>query len=341
MLQCSTNATTQTPSEASQRSDASANGARTGDEANSGAGGTAGSEGESAGRNVDPSDVVALPDQPDGSASSEFWDHWGDGKAELSSYEGEMRRYGELRDAETVLIYVTEPHDRRDWIKENDAPEEHEVNVMKLNHVLTFQTGIYPYSIMTSVFSPVDDWGRARFQPAKIVLSSQEWCGNVWHGVWPGPDRFYSEIRSYFDSEGESSSIVEASEETLYQDGLLIQLRELDGEFNGGEDWKGKIVPSLWANRKAHTDLEPVSATIERKDAELDGTKVTRFVLEYGDTTITYDIEKADPHRVLRWKHSNGSHFRLQKTKRLPYWRLNNPGGKKHRKQIGLDEDAQ
>ncbi len=294
-----------------------------------------GSEGD-----LEVNQIVDLPDAPESTASSDFWDYWGDGKAELASYEGEIKRYGELRDAETVLIYVTEPHDRRTWIKDNSVDEEHKVNVMKLNHALKFQTGIYPYSIMTSIFAPVDKWDRRRFQPAKISFTAQEWCGHVWHAVWPGPEQYLTEIRSYFASEGDQSSVVETSEDTLYQNALLIQLRGLDGPFNDGEDWEGKLVPSLWANRKAHTDIEPVSATIERKEATLDGTQVKRFVLSYEDKTITYDLEREYPHRVLRWTHSNGSHFRLQESERLPYWKLNNPGDETKREKMGLDPDA-
>ncbi|MFU8805323.1 MAG: septum formation inhibitor Maf, partial [Bradymonadaceae bacterium] len=109
-----------------------------------------------------------------GSASSPFWDHWGDGKAELTSYKGRIARYGELREATAVLIYVTEPTHRESWIKDDDAQGVDRVDVLKLNHTISFSTGIYPYSVMTSTFSPVDDWGRERFFPAKINLSVQE-----------------------------------------------------------------------------------------------------------------------------------------------------------------------
>ena len=285
----------------------------------------------------DPAEVTALPDQPDGSASSAFWDHWGDGRAELSTYRGEVSRYGSLRRAQMDLIYVTEPHDRRRWLKDDDAPDQHRVNVLKLNRLLKFQTGIYPYSVMTSVFAPTADWGRPRFQPVKVTLTAQEWCGHVFHGIWPGPDRFMTEIRSYFASEGEQVELVDTPADTLYQDALPIQLRQLDGPFNAGEEWRGEIVPSLWHTRKGHAEPKPVEATITRRDADLDDTPVTRFVLGYGDVEVTYDIEKAPPHRLLRWRHSDGSHLELKASKRLAYWKLNNPGDESHRRDLGLD----
>lgn len=283
-----------------------------------------------------PGEVADLSDEPKGTASSEFWDHWGDGKAELSRYEGEVARYGELREADTVLIYVTEPHDRRTWIKDDAVADEHRVNVLKLNHATKFQTGIYPYSVMTSVFSPVDDWGTPRFQPTKVSLTSQEWCGHVFHGVWPGPERFLSEVHSYFAGEGDATRVESTPPDTLYEDALFIQLRELDGEFAGGGDWKGHLVPRLWERRKAHDQLAAVPATITRSQAELDGEPVTRFELRYGDKEVVYDIARAYPRRIVRLKRSDGTHLRLAETTRLPYWRLNSPGDEKYREQLGL-----
>src|SRR5688572_23182791 len=55
----------------------------------------------------------ALPGQSglcraEGASGSQFWSHWGDGKAELSGYALRVSRYGQPRDGRLVLIYVTE-----------------------------------------------------------------------------------------------------------------------------------------------------------------------------------------------------------------------------------------
>ncbi len=284
-----------------------------------------------------PGAMADLPEQPQAGASSEFWDHWGDGKAELASYRGEINRYGELRDATSVLVYVTEPHDRRTWVKDDSVEGKNRVEVIKLNRVLKFQTGIYPYSVMTSIFSPVADWGRRRFQPTKVTLTAQEWCGHVFHGMWPGNESFLYESRSYFPEQGDSRQTIETAENTLYQDALPIQLRELDGEFNDGETWSGTLVPSLWRGREGHTEPTPVEATIEREETTLDETPVTRFTLTYDDVEVVYDIEREYPHRLVRWTHSDGSHLRLQESTRLPYWKLNEPGDESYREELGLE----
>jgi len=275
---------------------------------------------------------------PAATASPSFWKVWGDGKAELSGYAITTTRYGAPREGRVVLIYVTEPMDRRTWIKDDagDVPEEARVNVLKLNNVLKFQTGIYPYSVMTSVFAPVDASAGERFAPAKIAMSAQEWCGLVYEKVVPSPEAFAAEVRSYFHAEGDQNTTVKTPPGTLYEDALLIQLRELDGPFADGKNWAGSIVPSLWSRRKSHGALGPVPATIKREDATRDGRPVTRFTLAYGAEVTVYDVEKAAPRRVLAWKTKGGDEARLLKTTRLPYWQLNGPGDEKHLKELGL-----
>jgi hypothetical protein len=287
---------------------------------------------------VTPGAVVDFPDKQLGSASSEFWDHWGDGQAEIATYTGEVARYGQPRPAEMTLIYVTEPHDVRTWIKTPSAPNKWEQNVLKLNRILKFQTGIYPYSVMTSIFSPVRKWDRPRFQPAKISLTAQEWCGHVFHGVWAGTDRYLSEIHSYFADEGDDRALVETSSTPLFEDGLWIQLRELDGAFNDGESWSGKLVPALWQTRKRHVAPKPVDARITRDTTTYDGREVNRFTLRYDDHEVVFDIATDPPHHLIHYRRNQGTELTLHEVERLPYWQLNRPEDSSYRKRLGLEE---
>lgn len=288
----------------------------------------------------DPGGFSGLPDVPKATASSAFWGHWGDGRAELSGYRLVTRRYGELREGEVVLIYVTEPHDRRVWIKDDDAREPHRAEVLKLNVHREFLAGIYPYSVLTGVFAPVDDWDVERFSPVKLTMTAHEWCGSYFAGVWPGPGRFRALRLSYFPEEGERAGLVPAAEGALYEDALLIQLRELDGPFARGGDWEGSLVPSLWEVRRGHRDLEPGPATLTRREGEREGVPVTRFVLRHGGRTRTFEVERAPPRRVLGWRIQEGGaeleEARLLRTVRLPYWRLNAPGDEAYRAELGL-----
>lgn len=288
----------------------------------------------------DLEEFSGLPDRPASTASGTFWEHWGDGRAELSGYQVTVTRYGAPREGELALIYVTEPHDRRTWIKDDEVGGGDRVEVLKLIRSKQFLTGIYPYAVMTSVFAPVDAYREERFSPVRINLGVQEWCGNVDHRVWPGPDRLRSLRLSYFATEGESLREVEVPEGTLYEDALLVQLRELDGPFAGGGDWDGWLVRELWSLRTGHGPVEAVRARISRSDAVRNGEPVTRFILEAGDYRRTFDVERAAPRRVLAWETSTGERAELLSTERLAYWSLNQPGGERSRSELGLHPEG-
>lgn len=293
-----------------------------------------------AARRAETPTFPAFPASPRGRAGEAFNARWSDGRAELSGYRATVNRYGEMRPAELMLLYVTEPMSRRTWIKDDNASGDDRVGVIKLNASLKFQTGVYPYSVLTSVFAPVDRWRDEPFAPVKISLSVQEWCGHVFHAVWPGEDRFTSQMLSYFADEGESRDEVTTPAGALYEDALLIQLRELDGAFANGRDWRGAIVPSLWNARRSHRPLAPVDATIVRSRTTLDGADVTRFELRYGDYVRTFDVEAAEPRRVLAWRVSDGEEARLIRTARLPYWQLNHNGDERRRDEFGLPAEG-
>ena len=84
-----------------------------------------------------------------------FGDYWYQGKAEITSYEMEQARYGEIRKGHAVLIFVTEDFSKSKQVKLDNPQKDPEdaVKILKLNFVRKFITGIYPYSIMTSVFT--------------------------------------------------------------------------------------------------------------------------------------------------------------------------------------------
>ena len=89
------------------------------------------------------------------------------------------------REGYGVLIFVTEDLNRNTYIKvESPTPDADRVYVLKLNNILKFTTGIYDYSVMTSVFSAVEGFaGSNPFELMKINLSSQEWCGHIFDEI--------------------------------------------------------------------------------------------------------------------------------------------------------------
>src|SRR4030095_13276446 len=120
-------------------------------------------------------------------------------KAEIDSYALIQPRYGEPREGRAVLIFVTE--DFSDSLRVKADPGVHPKSdvypVLKLNQVRKFQTGIYDYSLMTSVFARVEP----SFPVVKVSFSAQEWCGHVWAQWLRRGDRLEGVLHSYFDRE--------------------------------------------------------------------------------------------------------------------------------------------
>lgn len=281
-----------------------------------------------------------FPARARGGPSEDFGRQWFTGDAELNGYRAVVPRYGEPRNAELVLVYVTEPMNRQTWIKDDDARGDDRVGVMKVNVSLKFTTGVYPYSVLTSVFSPYGDWGRERLSPVKITLTAQEWCGHVFHGVWPGEDRAASQLFSYFAQEGEVREEITTGPGALYEDALLIQLRELDGPFAGARDWRGPVVPSLWRTRRTHRPLAAEDGVITRARVTVGGAPVNRFTLRYGRYERVFDVEPGGQRRMLGWRTNDGEEVRLAGSVRMPYWQLNHGGDLPRRAALGLDVPA-
>ncbi len=135
----------------------------------------------------------------------QFGKYWNRGKAEITSYDLEQARYGEVHPGEAVTIFVTEPFDPEEQVKA-DNPDEADIQVLKLNLTKKFVTGIYPYSMMLSVFTPVN---LEKFpRTLKTTVSSQEWCGHTWTQLNWRNGKYLAELRSYFESEGDWDFVV-------------------------------------------------------------------------------------------------------------------------------------
>ena len=102
-----------------------------------------------------------------------FADLWFDGQAELNRYKLTQSRYGESHKGHAVLIFVTEDFLPDKQVKSESVDREltGAVPVMKLNFTKEFITGIYPYSVMTSSFLPLDPGDPPN--PLKVTASVQ------------------------------------------------------------------------------------------------------------------------------------------------------------------------
>jgi hypothetical protein len=182
-----------------------------------------------------------------------FGSYWYQGKAELNSYNLEQYRYGEKRDAEAVLIFVTEDFSRDKQVKMDNpqADEKDAQKVLKLNLTKKFLTGIYPYSMMLSVFTPVYD----SIPSVKVTASSQEWCGHTFTQLNRINGDYKAQLLSYFERESDQQFTVSA----MPEDNLWTLLRLDPNQIPTGDI---KLIPALLDQRMTHEPLEAEDATI-------------------------------------------------------------------------------
>ncbi|MGJ8685512.1 MAG: septum formation inhibitor Maf [Nonlabens sp.] len=268
--------------------------------------------------NDEPSDVKErFETLEDIHLSQEFKDYWYGGKAEISSYELSQSRYGEMRDGKAVLIFVTEPFDTIDEVKA-DNPDEMSRPVMKLNATRDFNTGIYPYSIMSSTFFPLDKKDNA----LKISSSIQEWCGHTFMQFNQDENVYDVDLYSYFQSEGEDYFEVE---NVMTENQIPVQLRLNPTEMPTGAM---KVIPSAEYLRLKHVETKPYEVTASLREIE-DGYLYSMRYTEL-DRMIAFKVQKEFPHKILAWmdRYTDGgkpavSTGTLIKTINTPYWSQN------------------
>jgi hypothetical protein len=286
--------------------------------------------------------LLALALAAPAAAQTDFSAHWHDGRAELNGYRLTVNRYGQPRTGHAVLIFVTEPFSRSKRVKLDDPSRDPSdtVDVLKLNLVRDFQTGIYDYDTMTSVFSRSGD-----FAPLKISFTSGEWCGHVYEELRFDDRRVKAQVFSYF--EGESTQRELKRPDGVAEDNLFIRLRGLRGAFlEPGETIEVPYLPGAFHRRLAHRPLDWTTAVIERAPADERvevpaGTfSAARYTVKTGDGREgRFWIEQAYPHRIVRWEWGPGGAAdsgELTGTVREKYWQLSGNGDERYLQQLGL-----
>jgi hypothetical protein len=291
-----------------------------------------------------------------------FESHWQDGKAELDGYRYTVTRYGQVRHGTAVMVFVTEPFSESKRVKVDDpkANPKGTFEALKLNFVRDFQTGIYDYNTMTSLFVRSRD-----FSPAKISFSSAEWCGHVYEEMIFGPRDIADRYSSYFEDESRQSrlnlTVNGSTTRGLAEEELSILLRGLRAEWlKPGEKRTVPLLASAFFRRLAHSPLQWNEAVIERSRAA-ESVTVPAGTFNASVYTVTvvgvrdgnFWIEQAYPHRIIRWEWKpaarriggQGGHWspgealdagELTGSARLPYWKLHNLGDEKYLKELGL-----
>lgn len=270
---------------------------------------------------VQAAEVVAVSQAPEG-----FWDHWGDGRAEIAAYALTQPRYGQLRSGRAIHISVTEDFTRKARVK-SDGGHGDEFPVVKLNAMRSFQTGIYDYSTMTSTFVPLDGSGPLGV-PTKVTFSAQEWCGMVSDLVRVDGDTAHYEGHSYFDGEADRTDDLKLPPGAVFEDAMPLVGRGLAGALmSPGETREVPWVRPLLDHRFVHTDVVVGRATLTRSGSDESVTvpagtfSAYRITAEVaGGPTTQWWFESAAPHRLVKWSREDGEQGVLEGSIRDPYW---------------------
>ena len=226
--------------------------------------------------------------------TNQFKQYWYAGQAEINSYKLSQSRYGEQREGTAVLVFVTEDFSRAKQVKLDnpDKAADDKVKVLKLNFMKQFITGIYPYSMMQSVFTPV-----IRHQDEhtlKTTMTTQEWCGQVFVQMNYSKDRYDIKSHSYFEQEGDQTYKIEG---TLLEDELWNIIR-LD--HHALPDGNFTIIPALFHSRLNHLDTKTYQA-VGTKSLSND-TAVYSLEIPEIKRRLTIRYENSFPYRILSWE---------------------------------------
>jgi hypothetical protein len=245
--------------------------------------------------------------------------YWYAGKAEVNSYDYFIDRYDQPRKGYAVLVFVTEDFSKSKHVKLDDPAKagDDRVPVLKINALQKFNTGIYDYSMMSSIFTPVDLNKNPR--SLKMTTTVQDWCGHIFTQIDEKKDKYHVSQYSYFEMEGDKVSDTEGG---LLEDEILTRLRINPANIPMGEV---KLIPNLTYTRLRHKPIEPMSAKIEIKDI---ANKQRSLVVKYtAGRRLEIDYEAAFPYKIMRIGEYDGdkkmSEAILKKSIMSDYWTKN------------------
>ncbi|MBI2689143.1 MAG: hypothetical protein HYX27_22805 [Acidobacteria bacterium] len=282
-----------------------------------------------AGCSKTPEAAAKVTDAASPAYDAAFWKTWGDGFAELTSYDLKYPRYGAARQGTAVAIVVSETFANSLRVKSDPGvrDKKDEFSVIKLNLVEDFQTGIYDYNLMQQSFVATESVnGRPAGVFTKVTWSIQEWCGNVFKEALLDKDNLRVMSHSYFDGEGDQSLTEPAvSPAVMSEDALMLWARGMAWPvLKGGETREVPALFAMQASRFKKGPREWGKVTLSRTVSG--GVEVFRAKLSDGRERV-YEVERTAPHRVLKYSTSEGVEAVLVASERMKYWELNKPEG--------------
>lgn len=252
---------------------------------------------------------------------------WDDGRAEIDAYDASTRRYDILRPFTAYLIVVKEDCSRAQLVKADPGHDPKDlVTVLKLNHVLNYQTGIYSYHQMASSFFERDTMDLVKFS-----LTSFEWCGNSYKEYTRRDGKASLHVHTYWDGQAEATYDLPSGPDVVLYDQVPLWIRSLP---QGAGTERGLRVVAGQINSKGPKpaiEAGALRATAEETVTTPAGSfRALRWELKVADRNPDLFWTARDfPYLLVAWDKPDGGSYRLKWTQRLAYWELNKPGGER------------
>ena len=268
-------------------------------------------------------------------SDSLFNAYWYADQAEIRTYNLTQSRYGELHQGLATVIFVTESVSKKNGIKpDNYRKKGDHVPVLKMNLLKKFGTGIYPYSMMLSTFTPLDE-------PLGMIKSSasgQEWCGHIFSQMNQRKKQYDVVSYSYFEEEGDAQFNLPL---VFTEDEIWSRIRLNYKSLPTGEI---KLIPGLYYTRLEQHKLEAESAKARLDIDKTEGTYTIDYPKRERTLAITFNL--AFPHEIIKWEETYADKRApnkrltttavLNKTKNIDYWNYNAEKHKSIRKELGV-----
>ena len=260
--------------------------------------------------------------------------YWNQGQAELSSYELNQSRYGAQHDGSVVLVFVTEDLSKSLAVKLDDPVKyaADAIKVMKLNMNKEFVTGIYKYSMMSSVYTPLDY--EKHPHSLKLTAGSQDWCGQTFmQSNWKN-NRYDVQQFSYFESDGDKSFNLRGG---WLEDELMTKIRVSPNMLPVGNI---QMIPSAFYSRLAHQEYKVYDAVATLKQEG----ETYSYLIQYPKLKRTMEIsfQAVFPYKILGWTETYGNNevttAKLSSTIMSDYWEQNHPEDEVLRDELKLNK---
>lgn len=251
---------------------------------------------------------------------------WYEGKAEISTYELKQNRYSGVHSGEATMIFVTEDFLTDKQVKNDNYTSDKSTAILKNNQIRRFSTGIYDYSIFTSVFTEFSN----NLNTLKITSSSQDWCGQSFMQINKLGNDYRINTQSYFENEGDKITSIKKH---LIIDEVFNIIRINIDELKIGNI---KCIPSTSMMLLKHYDKESYDAKAILLDYEgpLTKHKAKMYVIKIPELNLTYEFlyNESPLKEIIYWSETFPSAFdkKIRKTeahlkarKWIDYWNKN------------------